>query len=74
VWRKGHDNELYELFNESDIVEYIKINRLGWTGYDIPMVTRPTSLRGKYRARRKYSTGQYNGMGSDWKLLRPPAA
>jgi hypothetical protein len=32
VWRKRYDHELYELFNEPDIVKYIKINRLGWAG------------------------------------------
>jgi hypothetical protein len=30
VWRKRYNHELYELFNEPDIVRYIKINRLGW--------------------------------------------
>jgi len=28
---------LYELFNEPDIVKYIKINRLGWAGHVIRM-------------------------------------
>jgi hypothetical protein len=37
VWRKRHNHELYELFNESDIVKYIKINRLGWAGHVIHM-------------------------------------
>jgi hypothetical protein len=32
VWRKRYNHELYELFNEPDIVKYIKINRLGWAG------------------------------------------
>jgi hypothetical protein len=31
VWRKRYSHELYELFNETDIVKYIKINTLGWT-------------------------------------------
>jgi hypothetical protein len=35
VWRKRYNHELYELFNESDIVKYIKINRLGWAGQDM---------------------------------------
>jgi hypothetical protein len=29
--------ELYKLFNEPDIVKYIKINRLGWAGHVIRM-------------------------------------
>jgi hypothetical protein len=33
VWRKTYNHELYELFNEPDIVKYIKINRLGWAGH-----------------------------------------
>jgi hypothetical protein len=37
VWRKRCDHELYELFNEPDIVKYIKINRLGWAGHVIRM-------------------------------------
>jgi hypothetical protein len=32
VLRKRYDHELYELFNEPDIVKYIKINILGWAG------------------------------------------
>jgi hypothetical protein len=37
VWRKRHNHELYKLFNETDIVKYIKINRLGWAGHVIRM-------------------------------------
>jgi hypothetical protein len=37
VCRKRYNHELYELFNEPDIVKYIKINRLGWAGYIIRM-------------------------------------
>jgi hypothetical protein len=37
VWRKRCNHELYELFNEPDIVKYIKINRLGWAGHTIRM-------------------------------------
>jgi hypothetical protein len=35
VWRKRYNHELYELFNEPDIVKYIKINTLGWAGHVI---------------------------------------
>jgi hypothetical protein len=37
VWRIIYNHELYDLFNEPDIVKYIKINRLGWTGHVIRM-------------------------------------
>jgi hypothetical protein len=32
-WRERYNHELCELFNETDIVKYIKINRLGWAGH-----------------------------------------
>jgi hypothetical protein len=35
VWRKRYSHELYELFNEPDIVKYIKVNILGWAGHVI---------------------------------------
>jgi hypothetical protein len=37
VWRKRYSHELYELFNEPDIVRYIKINILGWAEHIIRM-------------------------------------
>jgi hypothetical protein len=37
VWRKRYNHELYQLFNEPDIVKYIKINRLSWAGHVICM-------------------------------------
>jgi hypothetical protein len=33
VWRKRYNHELCDLFNEPDIVTYIKINRFGWAGH-----------------------------------------
>jgi hypothetical protein len=42
VWRKRYNHELYELFNEPDIVKYIKINRLGWAGHVMCMDTNMT--------------------------------
>jgi hypothetical protein len=36
VWRR-YNHELCKLFNEPDIVKYIKINRLGWAGHVIRM-------------------------------------
>jgi hypothetical protein len=34
-WRIKHNYELYTLYKESDIVTYIKINRLRWAGHVI---------------------------------------
>jgi hypothetical protein len=42
VWMKTYKHELYELFNEPDIVKYIKINRLGWAGRVIRMDNKRT--------------------------------
>ena len=33
TWRKTYNYELYEAFNEPNIVNYIKINRLAWAGH-----------------------------------------
>jgi hypothetical protein len=32
-WRIKYNNEIYTLYKESDIVPYIKINRLRWAGH-----------------------------------------
>jgi hypothetical protein len=34
-WRIKYNNNLYTLYEESDIVTYIKINRLRWAGHVI---------------------------------------
>jgi len=33
IWRKFYNSELYEIFNDSNIVNYIKDKRLIWAGY-----------------------------------------
>lgn len=33
VWRRRYNFELYQLYNEPDIVKAIKINRLRWVGH-----------------------------------------
>jgi hypothetical protein len=33
IWRKGYNYELYEIFNDSNIVNYIKVKRLAWAGH-----------------------------------------
>jgi hypothetical protein len=51
VCRKRYNHELYELFNQPNIVKYIKINTLSWTGHDnnrtVKKVfnTKPTGIR-----------------------------
>jgi hypothetical protein len=37
TWRKRYNYEFYKLFNEPDIIKYIKINRLSWAGHIIRM-------------------------------------
>ena len=33
IWRKRYNYELYEIFNDSSIVSYIKVKRLAWAGH-----------------------------------------
>jgi hypothetical protein len=33
TWRKEYNYELYETFNEPNIVNYIKVKRLAWAGH-----------------------------------------
>jgi hypothetical protein len=33
TWRRRYDHELYKLFNEPDIIGYIKEKRLEWAGH-----------------------------------------
>jgi len=44
-WRIKYDNELYTLYKESDIVIYIKINRLKWAGRVICMEEQSATRR-----------------------------
>ena len=37
TWRKRYNYELYEIFNESNIVNYIKVKRLAWAGHLVLM-------------------------------------
>ena len=37
TWRKRYNYELYETFNETNIVTYIKVNKLAWTGHLVRM-------------------------------------
>jgi hypothetical protein len=33
IWRKRYNYELYEIFNDSNIVTYIKVKRRAWAGH-----------------------------------------
>jgi hypothetical protein len=33
IWRKRYKYELYEIFNDSNTVNYIKVKRLAWAGH-----------------------------------------
>jgi len=33
IWRKIYNYELYEIFNDSNIVNYINVKRLAWAGH-----------------------------------------
>jgi hypothetical protein len=37
MWQKRYNYELYETFNEPNIVTYIKVNRLAWAGHLVCM-------------------------------------
>ena len=37
IWGKRYNYELYEIFNDSNIVSYIKVKRLAWAGHLMPM-------------------------------------
>jgi len=37
IWRKSYNYELYEAFNEPNIVNCIKVKRLAWAGHLMSM-------------------------------------
>jgi hypothetical protein len=37
AWRKRYNYELYEIFNEPNIVSYSKVKRLAWAGHLVRM-------------------------------------
>ena len=43
IWRKRYNYELYEMFNDSDIVVHIKVKRLAWAGHLILKISRSYS-------------------------------
>jgi hypothetical protein len=56
-WRPGWNNKLYSLYKESNIVEDIKIRRLGWAGHIIRMEEEripKRGLNGNFRTKRPF--------------------
>jgi hypothetical protein len=41
---KRYNYELYEIFNEPNIVNYIKVKRLAWSGHLVSMNSDRTSM------------------------------
>ena len=37
IWRRRFNRELYEMFNNCDVINVIKINRLAWAGHVVWM-------------------------------------
>jgi hypothetical protein len=44
TWRKRYSYELYEIFNEPNIVNYIKVKRLAWAEHLVHMNNDRTSM------------------------------
>ena len=67
IWRKRYDNELYETFNEPNIVNYITVKRLAWAGHLVRMNndrtlkkifnTKPDSIRRDGRPKLRWEVG-----------------
>jgi hypothetical protein len=66
-WRKRHNYELYEIFNEPNIVNYIKVKRLEWAEHLVRMNddrtlkkifnTKPYGARGAGRPNLRWEDG-----------------
>ena len=76
TWRKRYNCELYEIFNESNIVNYIKVKRLGWAGHLVRMNndrtlkkifnTKPDGARSVGRPKLRWE----DGVDQDMRILR----
>ena len=65
-WRIKYNNELYTLYKESDIVTYIKINRLKWAGHVIRMKEQSPTRSSHCNGRRKETEGQAETKMGRW--------
>ena len=75
-WRRRFNHELYQLYNEPDIVKYIKINRLRWLGHvqrmeeeRVPLKLLNTNPDGNRRPGRPKTRWQ-DAVDSDLKTLK----
>jgi hypothetical protein len=72
TWRKRHNYKLHEAFNEPNIVNYIKVNRLAWAGHLMHMNndrilkkifnTKPDGIRRDGRPKLRWEDGVDQGM------------
>jgi hypothetical protein len=83
TWRKRYKHELYEIFNEPNIVNYIIVNRLSWAGYLVRMnndrtpknifITKPDGARSTGRPKLRWQDGVEQNMrilgGKNWKKV-----
>jgi len=75
TWRKRHNYELYEIFNEPNIFNYIKVKRLAWPGHLVRMNndrtlkklfnTKPDGARSVGRPKLRWE----DGVGQDMRIL-----
>jgi hypothetical protein len=57
-WRIKYNDESYTLYEDSDIITYIKINHLRWAGHVIRLGEQNLARRVCYSSRRKKAKGQ----------------
>jgi hypothetical protein len=83
TWRKRYNYELYEKFNEPNIVNYIKFKRLAWAGHLVRMNndrtlkkkfnTKPDGVRRAGRPKLRWEDGVVQDMRifevKNWKQL-----
>jgi hypothetical protein len=75
IWRKRYKYELYETFNEPNVVTYIKIKRLEWAGHLVRLNndrtlkrmfnTKPDGVRGVGRPKLRWE----DGVDQDMRIL-----
>jgi hypothetical protein len=72
TWRKRYNHELYEIFNDSNIVNYIKVKRLSWAEHLMRMSnertlkkifnTKPVGSRSDERPNLRWEDGAVQDM------------
>ena len=83
IWRKRFNRELYEMLKDSDIINFIKINRLRWAGHvawmdDKEIIKRilnsnPGGQRGRGRPKLRWIDGVEHDLRKirckNWKMV-----